>query len=31
LDQLGRKAEAKVVFTELLIQMNRAPKYLRHV
>lgn len=26
---VGRTAEAKVVFTELLIQMKRAPKYLR--
>jgi hypothetical protein len=26
---MGRTAEAKVVFTELLIQMKRAPKYLR--
>ncbi len=31
LDQQGRKTEAKVVFSELLIQMNRAPKYLRDV
>jgi hypothetical protein len=31
LDQQGRKAEARVVFTELLIQMNRAPKYLRNM
>jgi len=26
---MGRTSEAKVVFTELLIQMKRAPKYLR--
>lgn len=26
---VGRTADAKVVFTELLIQMKRAPKYLR--
>jgi hypothetical protein len=26
---VGRTAEARVVFTELLIQMKRAPKYLR--
>jgi len=26
---MGRTAEAKVVFTELLIQMKRAPRYLR--
>ena len=31
LDQLGRVTEAKVVFTELLIQMKRAPKYVRKV
>jgi hypothetical protein len=29
LDLMGRTAEAKVVFTELLLQMRRAPKYLR--
>ncbi len=29
LDQVGRVTEAKVVLTELLIQMNRAPKYVR--
>jgi hypothetical protein len=29
LNMMGRTAEAKVVFTELLIQMKRAPKYLR--
>jgi hypothetical protein len=29
LDLMGRTAESKVVFTELLIQMKRAPKYLR--
>jgi hypothetical protein len=29
LDLVGRTAEAKVVFTELLIQMKRAPRYLR--
>jgi hypothetical protein len=29
LNLVGRTAEAKVVFTELLIQMKRAPKYLR--
>ena len=26
---VGRTADARVVFTELLIQMRRAPKYLR--
>ena len=26
---VGRTADAKVVFTELLLQMRRAPKYLR--
>jgi hypothetical protein len=26
---VGRTAEARVVFNELLIQMRRAPKYLR--
>jgi hypothetical protein len=26
---MGRTSESKVVFTELLIQMKRAPKYLR--
>src|SRR5262245_17273215 len=31
LDQQGRVAEAKVVFTQLLIQMRRAPKYVRKV
>jgi hypothetical protein len=31
LDTLGRTSEAKVVFTELLIQMKRAPKYVRKV
>ena len=31
LDLLGRSSEAKVVFTELLIQMKRAPKYVRQV
>jgi len=25
----GRNAEARVVFNELLLQMKRAPKYLR--
>jgi len=25
----GRTAEARLVFTELLLQMRRAPKYLR--
>jgi hypothetical protein len=29
LNLMGRTAESKVVFTELLIQMKRAPKYLR--
>ena len=29
LDQLGRVNEAKVMFTELLIQMKRAPKHVR--
>jgi hypothetical protein len=29
LDLLGRSAEAKVVFAELLVQMKRAPKYVR--
>ena len=29
LKMAGRTAEAKVVFAELLIQMKRAPKYLR--
>jgi hypothetical protein len=29
LDQIGRATEAKVVFTELLIQMKRAPKHVR--
>lgn len=31
LDQQGRVAEAKVVFTQLLIQMKRAPTYVRKV
>jgi hypothetical protein len=31
LDQVGRSAEAKVVLTELLLQMKRAPKYVRKV
>ena len=31
LDQVGRATEAKVIFTELLIQMRRAPKYVRKV
>jgi hypothetical protein len=31
LDQLGRAAEAKAVFAELLVQMKRAPKYVRKV
>ncbi len=26
---VGRIAEARVIFNELLIQMRRAPKYLR--
>jgi hypothetical protein len=26
---VGRTAEARVVFNELLLQMRRAPKYLR--
>jgi len=29
LDLLGRSADAKVVFAELLVQMKRAPKYVR--
>ena len=29
LDMVGRTAEARIVFNELLIQMRRAPKYLR--
>jgi hypothetical protein len=29
LNLVGRTAEARVVFNELLIQMRRAPKYLR--
>jgi len=29
LQMVGRSAEARVVFNELLIQMRRAPKYLR--
>jgi hypothetical protein len=29
LNLVGRTAEARVVFKELLIQMRRAPKYLR--
>jgi len=28
---VGRTAEAKVVFNELLLQMRRAPKYVREV
>jgi hypothetical protein len=31
LELLGRASEARVVFTELLIQMKRAPKYVRKV
>jgi hypothetical protein len=31
LDLVGRRTEAKVVFTELLIQMKRAPKHVRTV
>ncbi len=31
LNELGRAGEAKVVFAELLIQMRRAPKYVRKV
>lgn len=31
LDQVGRVTEAKVVLTELLLRMNRAPKYVRKV
>jgi hypothetical protein len=31
LDKAGRRAEAKVVFTELLTQLKRAPKYVRRV
>jgi hypothetical protein len=29
LQMVGRSAEARMVFNELLIQMRRAPKYLR--
>jgi len=29
LNLVGRTAEARVVFNELLIQMRRAPRYLR--
>jgi hypothetical protein len=29
LRMVGRDAEARVVFNELLLQMKRAPKYLR--
>ena len=29
LQMVGRTAEARVIFNELLIQMRRAPKYLR--
>lgn len=29
LQTVGRAAEARMVFNELLIQMRRAPKYLR--
>ena len=29
LRMVGRTAEARVVFNELLLQMKRAPKYLR--
>ena len=31
LDKAGRRAEAKVVFTELLTHLKRAPKYVRRV
>ena len=31
LDKTGRKADARVVFTELLTQLKRAPKYVRRV
>lgn len=31
LDKVGRAAEAKAVFTDLLVQMKRAPKYVRDV
>jgi hypothetical protein len=31
LRMVGRTAEAKVVFNELLLQMRRAPKYVREV
>jgi hypothetical protein len=31
LDRLGRRAEAKLVFTDLLTHMRRAPKYVRKV
>jgi hypothetical protein len=29
LRMIGRNAEARIVFNELLLQMKRAPKYLR--
>jgi hypothetical protein len=31
LDRLGRRSEAKLVFTDLLTHMRRAPKYVRKV
>lgn len=31
LDKLGHTTEAKAVFTDLLVQMKRAPKYVRQV
>jgi hypothetical protein len=31
LDQLGRATDAKVVFTELVVQMKRAPRYVKKV
>ena len=31
LDKAGRQNEAKAVFTEVLTQLKRAPKYVRRV
>jgi hypothetical protein len=31
LDHVGRATDAKVVFTELLVQMKRAPRYVQKV
>jgi len=31
LDKAGRQSEAKAVFTEVLTQLKRAPKYVRRV